>query len=116
MSIPDAEIRFQVPPERAQLEAQLIRVWQALEPYDRVHHASPTLPQDVVTPESFEAVRLWASLFKEEIDLVHRARNSVTHAQPVTAENLKASVALGERLWELLRTKLTEVGEQARSA
>lgn len=103
------EYRFRVAPERAQAEAQLIRIWEALEPYAGTAHATPTVPDTITTPEAFEAVHMFANLFAEELDVVHRARNSIVHAKPVSDENLGAAIAVGERLWEILRNRLTSL-------
>jgi hypothetical protein len=93
---------WSVSPERAQLEVELIRIWESIEPFTRTLHATPTFPDDVRSLEDKEMLRRWNVLFAEEIDTVRRARNSVVHAKPVSDENLEAAVTMAKELWRIL--------------
>ena len=45
-----------------------------------------------------DALRRWAYVFREELELVRVARNTVAHARYVSDENLRKAIGVAERL------------------
>jgi hypothetical protein len=99
---------FEVNETRAQTEAELLRVWSRLEPY-ATWNSSQSSPPGIVTPEDRNVLELWLNLFAEEIDLVRRARNTVSHALAAPDEQIEGTLEVGKKLWDLLQDRLQEV-------
>jgi hypothetical protein len=92
--------------ERSQIETELLRVWNRLEPYADWTPSSSRLPSGVDTPAEVEILKYWLSLFEEEIDVVRRGRNTVVHSLSAPTEQLRGALAAGNELWRLLGQRL----------
>jgi hypothetical protein len=87
--------------QRALSEVELIKVWEQIEEYLMRAYREPNQ----------EALRRWASIFGEEIDVVRRARNSVAHAFSISDSTLEEALLIGRRLIDLARKGLQEQEE-----
>lgn len=104
-------------PERALLEARLIRAVEEIVPYARAAESANVRSFAEGTGRSLAnaakmlaAVRDWYVPFQDEIRGAIAARNAIAHAQPMTESALRAAVELAERLRALLRDRIREAG------
>ena len=102
---------FAVDPDRAQIEAELLRVWNQLEAYADWKPTSHRLPPGMTLPAEHEVLQLWQNLFAEEIDVVRRSRNTIVHGLTAPDEQLQGALDVGKRLWELLEDRVNEIRE-----
>jgi hypothetical protein len=61
-------------------------------------------------PRAQEVLRRWRSVFREELDLVRRARNSVAHGRDIGDDNLENAVTFAQRLLDLAMEPFTQAG------
>ena len=106
----------EVSPNRAVAEAQLLRVWRTIELWLKAfaEPTSPDVPESiqliVSDPGGRAIVGEWIRLFAQEIDLVRRARNSISHAQPINDDDLQSYLQYGNRVLSLLVHRLSREG------
>jgi hypothetical protein len=104
---PDAR----VDPERAALEAELLRLWERtiarwLEATDALVSSSPflvTRARDTarelnLTDGDLAALLDYRQRYSRELDVVRAARNSVAHAKPIPIDDLRAAVEAARSL------------------
>lgn len=112
----------QARPVRAQMESQLLRLWEDIQAYiDYVSEPSSagwvvrprtTRPSaEPPDPAILGVIADWRGLFWDEIQLVRAARNSVAHAVEISDSDLEEALTVGRRLLDVLTQKL----EQARN-
>lgn len=54
--------------------------------------------------EDTGALATWEATFRDDIDVVLRARNNITIGVSISMENLRAAVQIGERLADVAET------------
>jgi hypothetical protein len=81
--------------ERVRRELELVRVSEQIDDYVR-------------RAEQNEVLRRWAYVFREEIDVVNRCRNSIVHAVEVSDKTLNEALRIGRRLVEVADKGLRE--------
>ena len=107
-----------VSPNRALAEAKLLRIWRGIEVWLKgfaeptSSDVPPNVQAVVVEPRGRAIVGEWIRLFAQEIDVVRRARNSISHAQPISDEDLETYLHYGSRLLGLLWRRLVREGLQ----
>jgi hypothetical protein len=107
-SVEDRPSSGEVGPDRAAIEAALTRIWALLEPYAE-WRSGMSRPVGIRSRDEEQLLEIWSELFADEIDVVRRGRNTVSHSYDVTDDVLKGALEIGQRLWELLQARLTEV-------
>jgi hypothetical protein len=100
--------------QRALAKVELLRMWEQIEDYLQIAMREPEVSTDPssralnTTPveNEHQVLLRWANLFREEIDAVQRARNSVAHAYEISDDNLQQALEVGRRLLHLADSKL----------
>lgn len=109
-----AEAAFSAGNEGSQLEREILDGWARLEPY--VDVASGRAEPSAVGLDSADAevVAQWGELFREEIEIVRRARNVVVHLpRTLPEDDLRQAKEFGTRLLDLLLNRLAATRDQA---
>jgi hypothetical protein len=100
--------------QRALAKVELLRTWERIADYLQIAMREPKVSTDPLSralsttsgENEQQVLRRWASLFREEIDAVQRARNSVAHAFEISDDNLQQALEVGRRLLHLADSKL----------
>jgi hypothetical protein len=103
-------------PNRARKEAELIALWEDLRSYLAVLGERSPLgeawradtPPALLTPIVASVVAEWRTTFADQINVVRAARNSVTHAVPVSNDDLDTALTIGRQILNALSGKLDQ--------
>lgn len=107
-------------PERAMLEAQLLRTWRSAELWlkvaagrslaDAADDDESGLATAAVTDEQLrELVDRWVVLFREELEVLRTTRNAIVHARTISDDDVRDAVHLGQQVIALLTRRLSEL-------
>jgi hypothetical protein len=93
-----------VAPEQAAKQTELIRLWEEVDAFLQLTPAArPPRSPEMASPALEAARARFASLFDEEIQVVHAARNATAHARPVDESVFDEALELARELVKSIR-------------